>query len=268
MTGQVKSPTIAKSQTGFSLMELLVILAIVAILAIGGTVMMGSRQSGAVRSLLDDLEGSIANAHQAAIASSRDTALACWGAWDKDNPLRIAYGDARILQSAGGPANFMKIANEILAGNPPTPAKPILPVTEVSVTDQQTVAVAFQYSPNDSIQRRAAIVVEGSDNWDRAKGKSDDIEGVPPFTTDFINVLKDDNNFCKGQSNDVSQVSINGYTKRFTRTVFIKIVTINSSGGASPNAPMGLIVLMENSASVFRFYNPGTENGDGKWRRI
>jgi hypothetical protein len=31
---------------------------------------------------------------------------------------------------------------------------------------------------------------------------------------------------------------------------------------------MGLIVVLANGASIYKFYNPGVLEGDGKWRRI
>jgi len=248
-------------------MELLVILAIVAILSIGGALALNGRQNGAVRALLDELEGSIANAHQAAVASGRDTAIVCWGGWDKDDPMRIAFGDAKILALGGGQASFIKIAESILEGGPPTSATPVLAETEVPAMDQQTVAVAFHYSPKDPVQRKACVVADGASGWEDAKGRSDDISAVPPFSADLSGVLDAANNLCRG-GGGVSQVCINGYTKRFTRTVFIKVVAADPGGRAMENGPMGLIALLENSASIFRFYNPGSENGDGKWRRI
>jgi hypothetical protein len=252
------------------LVELLAILAIVAVLSIGSAMALGGRQSGAVRALLDDLEGSIANAHQAAAAGSRDMAIVCWGSWGggEGGAMRIAYGDARILAGDGGRANFVKIAEASLAGGPPTPSRPALPEADVPLADQQTVAVAFRHSPNDPIQRKVGIVADGSDGWERARGGGEDILGVPPFTGEFAGALDAGNNLCKGLPGGMSRVDINGYTKRFTRTAFIKVVTANSKGGAVPGAPMGLIVLLENGATIFKFYNPGSANGNGKWRRI
>jgi type II secretory pathway pseudopilin PulG len=249
-------------------MELLAALAIVSILTVGGAMALRGRQSLAARALLDELEGAFANAHQAAVAGSRDVAVACWGSWGKDAPMRIAHGDAGILARASGQANFVKIAEAVLEGNPPTPSRPAIAETDVPLADQQTVAVPFRYSPRDSAQRKAGIVPDRSDAWERAMGGSQDVLTVPPFTGEFAGALDAGNNFCKGSPIDVSCVAISGYTKRFTKTVFVKVVTIDSDGGAVAGGPMGLLVLLENGATVFKFYNPGSKNGDGKWRRI
>jgi type II secretory pathway pseudopilin PulG len=252
-------------------MELLAVLAIVSILTVGGAMALGGRQSLAARALLDELEGAFANAHQAAVAGSRDVAVACWGSWGasgKDAPMRIAYGDAGILARNGGQANFVKIAEAVLGGNPPTPSRPAIAEADVPLIDQQTVAVPFHYSPKDPAQRKAGIVPDRSDALERARGGSQDVLAVPPFTGEFAGALDAGNNFCKGSPVDVSHVAISGYTKRFTKTVFVKVVTTDSDGGAVAGGPMGLMVLLENGATAFKFYNPGSKNGDGKWRRI
>jgi type II secretory pathway pseudopilin PulG len=249
-------------------MELLAVLAIVSILTVGGAMVLRGRQGLAARALLDELEGAFANAHQAAVAGSRDVAVACWGGWDKDAPMRMAYGDAGILARDGGQANFVKIAEAVLGGNPPAPSRPAIAEADVPLAYQQTVAVPFHYSPKDPAQRKAGVVPDRSDAWERARGGSQDILAVPPFTGEFAGALDAGNNFCKGSPTDVSHVAISGYTKRFTKTVFIKVVTTDSDGGAVAGGPMGLMVLLENGATVFKFYNPGSKNGDGKWRRI
>jgi prepilin-type N-terminal cleavage/methylation domain-containing protein len=251
--------------SGFSLVELLVVIAIVAILAIGGSMMISSRRSGAVRSLLDELEGAIASAHQSAVATGRDTALVCRGIWEGNtgNPFFLAYGDAELTEAdSGGPENFIKIAEGILNGDPDTRG------LSVSVAfNFREFKNSAQTRPDDSIQMRARVVVSGDDGWERATGtKNERISNVAPFITTMKNALSDENNFCLG--NDISILLIHGSTKRFTRTAFIKVVATNSSGNAVADAPMGLLVMLENSASVFKFYNPGADGGDGKWRRI
>jgi prepilin-type N-terminal cleavage/methylation domain-containing protein len=263
-----------REQAGFSLLELLVVIAIVAILAVGGSYMLGAKQSGAVRALMDELEGSIVNAHQSALSSSRDTALACWGGWSKDNPMRIAFGDARILtQSSAGASNYIAIASAVLAGSPPIDGKPAVSESDVPLSQQQTVTLAFQFTHTDTLYQKAGILTDAnSGDWAIAQGKSDDIASVVPFSDSssaFSSILNTGtNNFCKGMSDSLTQISINGTTKRFTRSVFIRVITMTAKGEPLADGPMGVIVLLENSASVFKFYNPGTISGDGKWRRI
>jgi len=245
-------------------------LAIVAILAVGSSLMMGNRQSGAVRATLDELEGVISNAQQAAMASGRDVALVSWGAWNGENPLRIAYGDATLALEgdSGGTPYFITIGDKLLEGDTP----PYIAETVSPLEIQQTVVVGYHYSASDGVQRRACVVTADAGDigkWEKAQGEKNHIDAVPLFETgDMQGVLDSKNGFCKGESNSISQVLVNGYTKRFSRTVFIKVVTIGSGGQALPNGPMGLIVLMQNGASIFKFYNPGAEGGDGKWRRI
>jgi hypothetical protein len=33
-------------------------------------------------------------------------------------------------------------------------------------------------------------------------------------------------------------------------------------------SPMGLIVVLANGATIYKFYNPGVLEGNGKWRKI
>ena len=260
-------------QAAFTMVELLVIIAIVAILVVVGMAMTGNRQSGAVRSMLDELEGAISAAHQSAVATGRDIALVSWGEWSKDKPLRIAYGDALTktddAPSTLKPTDFPAIVEKIIAGT-----------QDASKSEEQTVTLAFHVSysggshyPTDAIQKRARIIVSGQENdWNTAMGdppdNTQDITGVPPFDDAMKGDLKEANNFCVREISDINQVTIYGSTKRFDKTVFIKIITTTASGAVMKKAPMGLLVLRENSASVYKFYNPGKENGDGKWRRI
>lgn len=244
---------------GYSLVELLVVLAIVGILAIAGVTMVGNRQTGAVRGLLDELEGALTNAHQAAVATGRDVAIVTWGTWD-GGTLRLAHGNA--LQTD---VQIQTAANDLLASLP-----------HVDVLGA-TVAVPFRYLPRDTVHAQARVVTLGSAQWinvmqaTAAGTTNEDLNGVVPFTTVMTGVLVDGptrNLFQLELSAALQRNVISGASKRFTTTFMIPVVGTTSSGGALPGGPMGMIVVLANGATIYKFYNPGARDSDGKWRRL
>jgi prepilin-type N-terminal cleavage/methylation domain-containing protein len=244
---------------GYSLIELLVVLAIVGILGIAGATMIGNRQSGAVRGLLDELEGALTNAHQATVATGRDVAIITWGTWDAGT-LRLAHGNA--LQTD---VQIQTAANDLLASLPHV--DPL----------GATVAVPFRYLPKDTVHAQARVVTLGSPQWVNvmqatpAGTTNEDINGVVPFTTVMAGVLVD------GPTSNLFQLEltatpqrnvISGASRRFTTTFIIPVVGTTASGGALPGGPMGMIVVLANGGTIYKFYNPGARNSDGKWRRL
>jgi prepilin-type N-terminal cleavage/methylation domain-containing protein len=243
---------------GYSLIELLVVLSIVGILAIAGVSMIGNRQAGAVRGLLDELEGALTNAHQAGIATGRDVAIVTWGTWDTTTPLRLAHGDASLTD-----LEIQTTANNLLLSVAPAAALG---------ANGQTVAVPFRFLPNDAIQSRARIVAIGSPQWTNAMlptaagATNEAITSVEPFKTGpMLGMVVDANSLFPGA---IRRNVISGVNKRFTNTFIIPVVGTASSGGALPGGPMGLIVVLANGGSVYKFYNPGIRDSDGKWRRL
>lgn len=240
------------------MIELLVVLAIVGILAIAGVSMIGNRQSGAVRGLLDEIEGSLSNAHQAAVATGRDVAIFTWGTWDALTPLVMAHGDAALTD-----AQLQTTAANLLLSIPPAAGLG---------TNGQTVAVPFRFQANDTIKSRAAIVTLGSAQWIQvmqasANGTNEDINGVAPFLAGpMTGVMVDANDLFLFAPTNRSVIS--GANKRFTTTFIIPVVGTTPSGGALPGGPMGLIVVLANGGTIYKFYNPGARDSDGKWRRL
>jgi len=241
--------------SGYSMIELLVVLAIVGILAIAGVSMIGNRQSGAVRGLLDEMEGALTNAHQAAVATGRDVAIVTWGTWSAAPPLVMAHGDATQTD-----AQIQTAANDLLAS---------LPHLDVL---GQTVAVPFRFQANDTIKSRAAIVTLGSAQWIQvmqasANGTNEDINGVAPFLAGpMTGVMLDANDLFL--FSPLNRSVISGANKRFNSTFIIPVVGTTPSGGALPGGPMGLIVVLANGGTIYKFYNPGARDSDGKWRRL
>jgi len=240
--------------SGYSLIELLVVLAIVAILGIAGVSMLGNRGGNSVRVVLDEIEGGIMDAHKYAATSGRDVAIVTWGTWD-------VTGTAPTLFMARGAAAQTSLAIQTA-----------VTTTIAAPTDlQKTCAVLF--SPSRSREyMNAGVVVTGSAWWTNAmqangSGKqNEDLATVEPFKSDasFQAAFTPANNLFQGALN---QVTISGANKRFNTSLVVQVVS-TAGGAAVPGGAMGLIVVQNNGATVYKFYNPGAANGDGKWRRI
>lgn len=254
------SPRLSKS--GYSLIEVLVVLVIVGILVLAGVSMLGNRGGNSVRVLLDELEGAIMDAHKYAASTGQDIAIVTWGTWDVTTTVpNLVMARGAASQNAG---TIQGVANNLLA-NPP-----VLPTTDPA----KSVAVVFAPSRNREYMN-AGVVVNGSANtvwWTNAMlatsggKKNADITSVPPFSADanFIAANTPANNLFQAIPN---QVTISGSNKRFNSSFIIR-VTGTSSGMAIPGGAMGLIVVLNNGGSVYKYYNPGVNNGDGLWRRI
>jgi hypothetical protein len=216
-----------------------------------------------VRSELDEVEGALVSARQEATATGRDVAIETWGTWAAGAPLVMAYGDFSLTQDAGD--QLVANANRLLASTVP----------DSTVQYSQTVVVPFHFLPHDPTQSRACIVVGGVDttSWATAMtaipsgATNQDINSVDPFKAgDIMNgMITNANNLFQ---NAVVQTVISGSSQRFNSNFFIQIVGTSPSGGALPGSPMGLIVVLANGASIYKFYNPGVREGNGQWRRI
>jgi prepilin-type N-terminal cleavage/methylation domain-containing protein len=245
---------------GYSLIELLVVLAIVGILVIAGVTMLGNRGGNSVRVVLDELEGAVADARQCASSSGQDVAIVTWGTWN-------AMSSTPTLVMARGAASqtsttIQTVANNLLA------SPPVMPTTTVG----QSVSVVF--APTRSREyMNAVVVVNGTNGWTNAlqpngSGRSNpDIATVVPFNGDanFMAAYTAANNLFQSGLN---QVTISGSNSRFNNSFFIQVVASSSGGLGIPGGAMGLLVVLNNGASIYKFYNSGVNNGDGQWRRI
>ncbi|MDR3682579.1 MAG: prepilin-type N-terminal cleavage/methylation domain-containing protein [Geothrix sp.] len=248
------------SHSGYSLVELLVVLAIVAILVIAGVSALGNRGGNGVRVVMDELEGAILDAHKYASSTGKDVAIVTWGPYSANGTIPTMYM-ARGLTSIA--ANFATAIQTVVLTPPATP-------TAV----QQTVATVFAPTRTREYMNAGVVDANTNANWwaiamaANGQGRSNvDITTVAPFSTDanFQAANTAANNLF--QSN-LNSVTISGSNKRFNSSFIIQVVSTSSSGYAVPGGAMGLIVVLNNGATVYKFYNSGVNNGDGQWRRI
>jgi len=246
---------------GYSLIEVLVVLVIIGALTIVGVTMLGSRGGNSVRVVMDELEGAIMDAHKYAASSGRDVALVTWGTWDVSTTTPAMWMARGVATQPA--TDIQTVANNLIA------LPPVLPTTDLG----KTVAVIF--APTRSREyMNAGVVVNGSNWWTNAMqangaGKqNEDITTVAPFSTDagFLAAISAANNLFQGGA-VLQQANVSGANKRFTSSFNIQVVGM-TSGMAVPGGAMGMLVVQNNGATVYKFYNPGVVNGDGKWRRI
>jgi hypothetical protein len=134
------------------------------------------------------------------------------------------------------------------------------------------VSVPFRFKTADTIHGRARIAVVGSGDWTTVMQTTEngtinqDITTVAPFKAGgaMAGLITDTNNPFDGT---LRRTVVSGSSKRFNTTFVIPFVGTSRNGGVLPGGAMGLIVVLGNGGSVYRFYNPGIRDGDGQWRR-
>ena len=252
------NPSPRPGLSGYSLIEVLVVVVIVGILAVVGVTMLGNRGGNSVRVVLDQLEGAIMDAHKYAASTGKDVAIVTWGPYNVTSTVPTMYM-ARGLTSIA--ANYATSIQTVVTTPPASPT-----------SAQQTVGTLFAPSRTREYMN-AGVVVNGTNWWAIAMqansaGKTNaNITTVVPFSTDagFQAANTAANNLFQ---NNLNSVTISGANKRFNNSFIIQVVTASSGGFAVAGGAMGLIVVLNNGATVYKFYNSGVNNGDGQWRRI
>ncbi len=98
----MESRTSWKAASGYSLIELLLVLVIVGVLVLASVQMIGNRPATAVHSIMDELEGVISAAHKGTTSTLGDITLTATGNWTAATPATLTYTGA-----SGPSSNFV-----------------------------------------------------------------------------------------------------------------------------------------------------------------
>jgi|APCry1669188970_1035186.scaffolds.fasta_scaffold31099_3 prepilin-type N-terminal cleavage/methylation domain-containing protein len=228
---------------GYSLIEMMVVMAIVGVLVFAGASYLGDKRGNAVRSVMDEIEGVIMNAQNSAQLSSMDIYVSSTGQWT-DGTLII---DARPLNTAA--VGFPPTASALKAG------------TDANRLGSSSECFRSRYKTDRDHQ--TAGVNCGTNWYNTALGSASDLRTVAPVSTNSILLNAMTTPLCLGTLGD-SYVILNGRTRRFETGFYIVVVGL-SSGSPVPGGSVGVLLVPQNSSNVYKFYKPA---GSVTWRRL
>ena len=226
---------------GYSLIEMLVVLAIISVLAVAGVATLGDQKGNSVRAILDELEGVLLNAEQTAAISSRDIYVSTTGSW-LDSSLVM---DGRALNTLT--VGYPPLASQLKAG-------------------QDTYRLGgssecFRSQYRSSRDHQSAGVDCGSNWYATACGSASDLAAVEPVASNASLKAALDTRLFTGSD---SYAIVNGLTRRYEQGFSIVVVGLRS-GSPIAGGAIGVIVVPANSASVYKFYKPSNST---VWRRL
>lgn len=215
--------------SGYSLIELLVVLAIVAILAIAAVTTIGDRPAGAVRAVMDQLEGVLVAAHKRTTSSPGDVTLSTNGVWGSTvNPATLTF------TGANAPADsfrYVRGSREYdyagIACGTDWADGAIASLKGVTPTDKDPFLDALNHPLFTGEANPAAPTVPPA----------------PPANPPFV---------------------INGFSKRFDQGFYIAVVGMRG-GVPMASGPVGVIVVPAGGNSIYKFYRT---NSTETWRRL
>lgn len=216
--------------SGFSFIELMVVVGIIGALSIAGYMYMIDNRAPAVRSLLDEIEGVLSAAQRNTMSGTGDVILISRGTWKGTTPTTALLIDGRRF-------------NPALTG---------------TVFDRPRIGSESEFFRasfgTDKRHQLAGIDTSGGSDFTTAIGGT-----LPTLSSEMMAVLTTP--FCTGSDN---QVVVNGYTKRFTTGFYIAVMGLNK-GQPVVNGPVGLIVVPTNSTGIYKYFKA---DGDTTWRRL
>jgi prepilin-type N-terminal cleavage/methylation domain-containing protein len=234
---------------GYTMLELMVVLIIVGILAIGAVSVIGNKRSGNVRTLLDEVEGTLVGAQQGTGVGLLNVILLADGTWT--SPSNRLYLDGRPFDPKYSTTDFTVTANIW------DPTKRIGSLADRFIS---------RYTLNAREHMYAGIITTDSEQTTALGGRTwlagdAFVAGLPAsLKTPLTDALASANRLFKGAQNTVE---INAQTRRFTTGFHVCIVGI-AGGLPYPKGTMGVLVVPANSATIYKFY---LREGESTWRR-
>lgn len=217
--------------SGFSFIELMVVVGIIGALSVAGYMYMVDNRAPAVKSLLDEIEGVLSAAQRNTMSGTGDVVLISQGTWKGTTEESALFIDGRRFD--------------------PTKSGTVFDRNRRIGSQSEFLRASYA---TDRRHQLAGIDTSGGGDFATAIAGS-----MPTLSPEMMSVLGTP--FCTGGDN---QVTVNGYTKRFTNGFYIAVIGLRN-GSPLPNGPVGLIVVPTNSAGIYKYFKG---DGDSTWRRL
>lgn len=229
---------------GYSMIELMLVLAIVAIMALVGTALVRPRTNDSVRSVMGEVEGVLLNAQHAAGLSAQDLYVSTNGSWT-GGTLII---DARPMVTT--------------ATSTLPPVADLAPGNAATRLGSDSECFRSRYLQNDRDHRYAGIDTTGA--WlVTALGSATDLKNTTLMNTAALAGFKTALGapLCTGAFH---YVVLNSISRNFVTGFCVVVVGINN-GTAVANGPVGIIVAPAGGANLYKYFKP---NGSNTWGRM
>jgi len=231
---------------GFTLVEMLVVLSIVAVLAMAGVYMIRPRTRDSVRSVMTELEGQLINAENASLLSAQDVYVVSSGNWT-DGTFIL---DARPFVGGG-----------LVPADPSTLPAALVPGGSTYRLGSAAECFRSRYNQGNRDHMSAGVDCSGAGWYATALGTAPDLATLSTFSPATMSAFKTAiGTPLVGQT----YVVLSGMTQTFLTGFCIVVVGLNG-GKPIPNGPIGMIVVPASSSNIYKYYK---QDGSTTWKRL
>ena len=233
---------------GYTLVELLVVMAIVGALAIAGVYMIRPRTRDSVRSIMNEIEGQLVNAENAALISPRDIYVVATGNW-KDGSFVI---DGRPF-----------VPGTTVVPSDPTSNGGVSLTPGVTGYRQGSLSECFRTLYLQGNQDHMNAGVDTTTWYNTALGSAPDLATLSTFSASNMAGMKTalGTRLCNGTQ---QYVILSGLKQTFLTGFSIVVVGLRG-GQPVPGGPIGVIVVPGAGGNIYKYYKP---DGSNTWSRM